>query len=124
MIKLASSNDRDMDKAKIESYVQQIRDGLTEEALNFINYNGYEDILSDEELMKLFHKEFIQDIHYTPESDGLCLVYDKDYSEIELLSLDLQCVIESVKCDVQNVQSIVDAAIECLNSCVKMEDMD
>ena len=101
-------------------YVQQIRDGLTEEALDFINHNGYEDILSDEELSKLFHKEFSYDINYTPESDGLCLVFDKDYSEIELLSLDLQCVVHNVKCDIRNVQSIIAASIECLNGCVKL----
>ena len=59
-----------------------------------------------------------------PESDGLCLVYDENYAELELFSLRAQMTVCRVKCDIQSVQSIIDSAIECLNNCMKEGNLD
>lgn len=111
-----------MDK-KIESYIQQIKDALTEEALEYIDFCGEEDIISDEGLGKLFSKRFMNGVD-NPTGFSLCLVYNKNSSEIELFSKNAQMVAWRAKCDINNVQSIIDGAIECLNNCMKEGDLD
>jgi hypothetical protein len=108
---------------KIKGYVQQINDALTDDALDYIYDNGDDYMLSDGELGKLFSKNFMHKID-CPEGNGLCLVYDENNAEIELFSLRAQMIVWSVKCDIQNVQSIIDATIECLNNCMKEGDLD
>ena len=112
-----------MDKTKIKSYVQQINAAITDEALEYLDFNGEEDILSDEELGKLFSKKFMNRIE-CPTGFSLCLVYDRNNSEIVLFSKNAQMIAWSVKCDINNVQSIIDSSIECLNNCMKEGDLD
>lgn len=111
-----------MDK-KIESYVKQIVDALTEEALDYLYDNGDDYLVFDEELSKLFSKKFMHKSD-CPEGNGLCLVYDVNDAEIELFSLRAQMIAWRAKCDINNVQSIIDGAIECLNNCMKEGDLD
>lgn len=108
---------------KIKSFVQEINDALTEDALDYLYNNGDDYILSDAELSKLFTKKFMHRSDY-PESDGLCLVYDKNYEGIELFSLRAQMRVWIAKCDIQNVQSIIDSTIECLNNCMKEGELN
>ena len=108
---------------KIESYVKQIKDAITEEALDFLFDNGDANLISDEELGKLFSKKFMNEKD-RPSGFGLCLVYDRNTSEIELFSKNAQLIVWGVKCDIHNVQSIIDCAIECLNNCMKEGDLD
>ena len=112
-----------MDKKQIETYVQQIADALTEEALDYIYDNGSEDIVSDEGLAKLFSKKFITFEDYPRARGGMSLEYDEVNSEMGLFS-GLGYCIWSVKCNVKDPQSIVDCAIECLNNSVKEPDVE
>ena len=102
---------------KIKEYVQQINDALTDEALEYIDVNG------EEELGKLFTKKFMNGVE-SPTGFSLCLVYDRNNEEIELFSTNAQMIAWSVKCDIQNVQSIISCTIECLNNCMKEGDLD
>ena len=111
-----------MDK-KIESYIQQIKDALTEEALEYIDFCGEEDIISEGELSKLFSKRFMNGVD-SSTGFSLCLVYDRNNEEIELFSKNAQMIAWRAKCDINNVQSIIDGAIECLNNCMKEGDLD
>lgn len=108
---------------RIKGYVQQINAALTDEALEYIDFNGEEDILTEEELGKLFTKKFMHGVE-SPTGFSLCLVYDRNNGEIELFSKNAQMVAWSVKCNIQSVQSIIDCTIECLNNCMKEEHLD
>ena len=114
MIKLAPPIRKDMEKNKIESYVQQISDALTEEALDYIIENGNGTLVSDEGLAKLFSKKFITFEDYPWGGMGMSLEYDDVNSEMGLFSSWGHCI-WSVKCNVKDPQSIIDCAIECLN---------
>ena len=108
---------------RIKGFVQRINAALTDEALEYIDFNGEEDILSEEELGKLFTKKFMHGIE-SPTGFSLCLEYDENNAAIELFSKNAQMVAWSVKCNIQSVQSIIDSAIECLNNCMKEGDLD
>ena len=108
---------------RIMGYIQQIKESLSDEAMEYIDFNGEEDIISDEELGKLFTKKFMNGIE-SPTGFSLCLVYDRNNSEIELFSKNAQMIAWSVKCDINNVQSIIDCTIECLNNCMKEGELD
>ena len=108
---------------KIKSYVEQIKAGLTEKALDYICDNGNEDIISDEELCKLFSKKFISFEDYPRAWGGMSLEYDEIISEMGLFS-GLGYCIWSVKCNVKDPQSIIACAIECLNNSVKEPDVE
>ena len=108
---------------KILTYVQQIKDSLTPEANEYLDEQGELHLISDEELSKLFKSDF-KNRYNGPEGDGLCLVFDMNNSEIELFSINLQCVVWSVKCDINNPQSVIDSTVECLNNCMKQDDID
>ena len=108
---------------KIKGYVRQINDALTDDALEYIDFNGEDDILTEEELGKLFTKRFMNGVD-SPTGFSLCLVYDRNNEEIELFSKNAQMIAWSVKCDIQNVQSIIDSTIECLNNCMKEGDLN
>ena len=108
---------------KIKGYAEQISDALTEEALDYLIEHGNGNLISNEELGKLFSKKFMHKLD-CPSGRGLCLVYDENNSEIELFSLNAQMIVWSVKCDINNVQSIIDSAIECLNNAMKEGDLD
>ncbi len=112
----------DMDE-KIKSFVQQINDSLTDEALDYLIEHGNGNLISDEELGKLFRKKFMHNLD-CPSGRGLCLMYDRDNAIIELFSMNAQMIAWSAKCDIQNVQSIIDGAIECLNNCMKEGNLD
>ena len=112
-----------MNKKQIESYVQQIKDGLTPEANEYLDEQGELHLISDAELSKLFKSDF-KNRKDGPEGTGLCLVYDKKKSEIVLFSINLQCKVWGVKCDVNNTQSVIDSALECLNHSMKQDDID
>ena len=103
-----------MDKKMIESFVEQIRAGLTEEAIDHIVENGNESLISEEGLAKLFSKKFITFEDYPMGGLGMSLEYDEVNSEMGLFSSFGYCI-WSVKCDVKDLQSIIDSAIECLN---------
>lgn len=111
---------------RIKAYIQQINDALTEEALDYLYDNGDEDILSDEELCKLFSKQFMHEStkDTCPYGGSLALVYDDTTTEMTLFSIFVRMTAWHVKCDIQNVQSIIDCAIECLNNCMKEGDLD
>ena len=108
---------------KIKGYAEQISDALTDEALDYLIEHGNGNLISDEELGKLFSKRFVHKVD-CPSGRGLCLVYDENNSEIELFSLNAQMIVWSVKCDINNVQSIINSAIECLNNSMKEGDLD
>lgn len=108
---------------KIKGYAEQISDALTDEALDYLIEHGNGNLISDEELGKLFSKRFVHKVD-CPSGRGLCLVYDENNSEIELFSLNAQMIVWSVKCDINNVQSIINCAIECLNNSMKEGDLD
>lgn len=108
---------------RIKGYAEQIGDALTDEALDYLIEHGNGDLISDKELSKLFSKNFMHKLD-CPSGRGLCLVYDENNSEIELFSLNAQMIVWSVKCDINNVQSIIDSAIECLNNAMKEGDLD
>ena len=108
---------------KIKGYVEQISDALTDDALDYLIEHGNGNLISDEELGKLFSKKFVHKVD-CPSGRGLCLVYDENNSEIELFSLNAQMIVWSVKCDINNVQSIINSAIECLNHCKRMDDIE
>ena len=112
-----------MDKKQIETYVHQIADALTEEALDYIADNGNEKIVSDEELAKLFSKKFIAFEDYPRAWGGMSLEYDEVNSEMGLFSSFGYCI-WSVKCNVKDPQSIIDCAIECLNNSIKEPDVE
>lgn len=103
-----------MDKKQIESYVQQISDALTEDALDYIIENGNGTLVSDEGLAKLFSKKFITFEDYPMGGMGMSLEYDDVNSEMGLFSSWGHCI-WSAKCDVKDPQSIIACAIECLN---------
>lgn len=107
----------------VKSYIEQIKSSLSEEALDYLFDEGDQDIISDKELSKLFSKRFMHRDE-CPHGNGLYLVYDENNAEIELFSTYGQCIVWSVKCDIQNVQSIIDCTIECLNNCIKERDID
>ena len=104
-------------------YVQKIKDGLTPEATEYLDEYGELHLISDGELAKLFKSDF-KNRYNGPEGDGLCLAFDMNNSEIELFSINLQCVVWSVKCDINNPQSIIDSTVECLNNCMKQDEID
>jgi hypothetical protein len=108
---------------KIKGYVKQINSALTDEALEYIDFNGEEDILSEEELGKLFSKRFMHGVE-NPTGFSLCLLYNENNQSIELFSKNAQMIAWSVNCNIQNVQSIIDCTIECLNNCMKEENLD
>ena len=112
-----------MDKKQIEAYVQQIRDALTEDAVDYIECNGNESLLSDKELGKLFGKKFITFEDYPRVWSGLSLEYDDVNSEMGLFSGWGHCI-WSVKCNVKDPRSIIDCAIECLNNSQIEFDLD
>lgn len=112
-----------MDKKQIEAYVQQIKEGLIPEAKEYLDEYGELHLISDNELAKLFTSDF-RNKKDGPEGCGLCLVYEKKKSEIVLFSIDLQCKVWGVKCDVNNTQSVIDSAVECLNHSMKQDDID
>ena len=113
----------DMDKKQIESYVQQISDALTEEALDYIIENGNGSLVSDEGLAKLFSNKFITFEDYPIGGFGMSLEYDEVNSEMGLFSGQGHCI-WSVKCDVKDPLSIVACAIECLNNSPKEFDVE
>lgn len=104
--------------SKIQSYIDQIANGLTDEAIDELMEYGDGDIISDEELCKLFSKKFMHN-EDCPEGNDYCLVYDENNEEMELFSSFEKCIKWSVKCDINNVQSIISCAIECLNHCIR-----
>lgn len=122
---MGKKNTNELDE-KIKSYIQQINDALTEEALDYLYDNGDDDILSDEELCKLFSKKFMHEstISTCPYGGSLALVYDDSTAEMTLFSIYVRMTAYRVKCDIQNVQSIIDSAIECLNNCMKEGNLD
>lgn len=111
-----------MDKKQIEAYVKLIADSLTEEAIDYIEMNGDEDLISDEGLAKLFSKKFITFEDYPRGWFGMSLEYDDVNSEMGLFSSWGHCI-WSVKCNVKDPQSIIDCAIECLNNSPKEFDV-
>lgn len=113
----------DMDKKQIESYVQQISDALTEDALDYIIENGNGTLVSDEGLAKLFSKKFITFEDYPMGGMGMSLEYDDINTEMGLFSSMGHCI-WSVKCNVKAPQSIIDCAIECLNNSPKEFDVE
>lgn len=113
-----------MDKQLIKSYVEQIQAGLTEEAVDYIEMNGDEDLISDEGLAKLFSKKFIVFDDYPMGCFGMSLEYDDVNSEMGLFSGQIGHCIWSVKCNVKDPQSIIDCAIECLNNSHKEFDVE
>lgn len=123
MIKLALSIRKAMDKKQIETYVEQIVAGLTEEAMDYIVENGNESLISDEKLAKLFSKKFITFEDYPIGGFGMSLEYDEVNSEMGLFSGQGHCI-WSVKCDVKDPLSIVACAIECLNNSPKEFDVE
>lgn len=106
----------DMDE-KIQSYIDEIVDGLTEDALDALGYNGNQYIIEPEELKKLFNKKFMHK-EDCPQGEDLCLVYDENNGEMELFSVYEKVIKWSVKCDINSVRSIISCAIECINHCV------
>lgn len=105
---------------KIQAYIEQITSGLTDEALQALGWYGDDRLISDEELGKLFSKKFMHK-EEVPRGDDLCLIYNKEKEELELYSIYMQRVDWSVKCDINNVQSIIDSATECINHCIREE---
>ena len=103
---------------RIRGYAEQISDALTDDALDYLIEHGNGDLISDEELGKLFSKKFLQGTNI-PSGRGVCLIYDREKTEMLLFSKNAQMIVWSVKCDIQSVQSIIDCAIECLNNCMK-----
>lgn len=103
---------------KIQSYIDAIVNGLTDEAMDELGGNGDGDLISDEELSKLFTKKFMHRDE-CPHGYDFYLVYDENNAEMELFSTVEQCIKWSVKCDINNVQSIIDCAIECINHCIR-----
>ena len=107
----------------IQGYIQQIKDGLSNDAMRYLDESGELYLISDGELAKLFRPDFKKK-YDGPSGDGLCLAYDVNNSEIELFSINLQCIVWSVKCDINNPQSVIDSTIECLNNCMKQDNID
>jgi len=107
-------------ETKIQSYVDKIVAELTDEAMDALCDYGDDDLMQDDQLAKLFSKKFIHNKDY-PQGLNLCLKYDETKKEMDLYSINERSVKWSAKCDVNNVQSIIDCAIECINHCIEEE---
>ena len=102
----------------IQSYVDEIAAGLTDEAMDALCDYGDDELMQDEELRKLFSKKFQHREDY-PMGFDLCLLYNENKGEMELYSRYGRGVKWFVKCDINNVQSIISCAIECINHCIR-----
>ena len=111
-------------KEKLQPYVDEIVAGLSEEALDYLYENGHEELISYEELCKLFKDPFgfNKQLPHTMFNQ-LYLRYNKR-GKIELMSLLSSNAIWSAKCDLNDPKSIISSAIECLNYCMKEGDID
>ena len=105
-------------KAIIQSYVDEIAAGLTDEAMDALCEYGDDDLMQDEELRKLFSKNF-QHREDCPEGFDLVLLYNEGNGKMELYSKSEKSAKWSVKCDINNVHSIISCAIECINHCIR-----
>lgn len=102
----------------IQKYVDEISAGLTDEAMDALCDYGDGDLMQDEELRKLFSKKFQHREEY-PMGFDLCLLYNEDKGEMELYSIYEKSVKWRVKCDINNVHSIIFCAIDCINHCIR-----
>lgn len=111
-------------KEKLQPYVDKIVAGLSEEALYYLYENGHEELISYEELCKLFKETFGLNKEY-PQT-YFCQPYLKynKRGKMELRAIHLKDAIWSVKCDLNDPQSIISSAIECLNHCKRMDDIE
>ena len=113
-------------KERLQPLVDEVVAGLTEDALDYLDEQGYNILISYGQLCKLFKEPFGFNRQFpnTGEYGGLCLIYSKKKKEVQLYYYPLQATVWGAKCDMQNVQSIKDAAIECLNNCMKLDNVD
>jgi len=110
---------------KIKSYVQQIKDAINDEAVDYLFEDGQDQLISYEQLSKLFNESFILNKQYphSGEFGHLCLKYSKK-GEIYLYTTVARCKVWKAKCDINDPKSIISGAIECLNHCMKEQDID
>lgn len=101
-------------KDKLQPYIDEIVKGITDEVLDELYDNGEEDLVSDEQLSLLFSNKFKEGKEYLLGGDN-SIGYDVDKAEMVLYSSYDKCTKWSVKCDINNVKSIIDCAIECIN---------
>lgn len=104
----------------VQGYIDEIVAGLTDEAMDALCDYGDEDLMQDDQLKKLFSKKF-QHREDCPHGFDLYLVYDENNKEMELFSTYEKSIKWSVKCDINNVHSIISCAIECINHCIREE---
>ena len=111
-------------KEKLQPYVDEIVAGLTEEALEYLDESGKDELISYEELCKIFKEPFGFN-RQNPHTffNQLYLKYNKR-GRIELMSILSQDAIWSAKCDLNDPKSIITSATECLNHCMKEADID
>lgn len=104
-------------REKYQPYVDEIVAGLTEEALDALGDDGNVDLVQDEELCKLFKETFKHNGEF-PSGYDLCLINTKK-GDMVLYSRAGQCDMWRVKCDLNDVHSIISCAIECINHCIR-----
>jgi len=111
-------------KTKLQPYVDEIVAGLTDEALDYLYENGKDELISFEELCKLFKEPFVFNKQY-PQTmfNQLYMRYNKR-GKVELMSLLSRDAIWGAKCDINDPKSIITCATECLNHCMKEADID
>ena len=111
-------------KKKLMPCVNEIVTRLSEEALDYLYANGKDDLISYEELCKVFqepfgyNKQFPHTLFYE-----LYLRYNKR-GKIELMSILSSDAIWSAQCDLNDPKSIISSTIECLNQCMKESEID
>ncbi len=111
-------------KEKVQPLVDEIVAGLSDETLEYLEENGLEDLISYEELSKLFKETFGHNKEY-PQT-YFCQPYLKynKRGKMELRAIHLKNAIWSAKCDLNDPKSIISSAIECLNHCKRMDDIE
>lgn len=104
----------------VQPYIDEISAGLTDEALDALYDKGEDALVSDEQLSLLFYPKFKEDEECEyPEAGEFALRYNEKKEEMVLFSNYEAEVLWSVKCDIDNVQSIISCAIECINHCIQ-----
>ena len=111
-------------KETLQPLVDEIVAGLSEETLDYLYEHGHEELISFEELSKLFKETFGLNKEY-PQT-YFCQPYLKynKRGKMELRAIHLKNAIWSAQCDLNDPKSIISSAIEWLNHCKRMDDIE